>query len=238
VRKIVVIDGSIDPFQDQKSLMSGVGAPVIVDGGAHVGSSAVRYSHLFPEGKIYSFEPCKDTIKKFRDNLPNSRNVELVEAGLAEETGVKTLQLNGYGPTHSLLPRPENGKRYYPSDAVSVGEEQIDCIALDDFIRSREIDYIDILKLDVQGAELMVFDGAKTALEKEKIGIVFVETNFVRLYSQGALHFEVSERLSTYGYSLFRMYDFEYAKDGQLKFCNSLFLSDWKRKETLGLGDE
>lgn len=226
-----------DSFGDQKTLLGDIRHPVIIDGGAHVGSTAVEYLKKFPGAHIFSFEPFEESIEKFKKNIHSATNVELIPMGLSDSSGERTLYVNGYSPTNSLLQRPSTGKRYYPRKAAGVGECLIQTVSIDDFIDSRKLEEVHILKLDVQGAELLVLKGAEKALNQNKIGLLCLELSFVPLYESGALYYEVSEFLSRFGYAIYRMYDFEYAADGQLRFCNAIFLGQGLRATSLDLTD-
>lgn len=220
-----------NPFRDQKKLLGDVPNPVIIDGGAHVGYTVVEYLKQLPAARIYAFEPFQESIDKFRKNLPDNPRVELVPLCLAESSGKRAFYINGYLPTNSLLPRPVSGTKYYPEQAATIGETQVECVTLDEFIESRGIEDVHILKLDIQGAELMALRGAEHALAAKKFRVLFLEIAFVSLYESGVMYFELAEFLASYGYSIYKMYDFESADDGQLQFCNAIFLSDEARAE-------
>lgn len=212
-----------NPFVDQRRLLNGVDKPTVIDGGAHVGTTAVEYLKQFPGARIFSFEPFQESIEGFKRNI-RATSVELIPMALSDRSCERTLYINGYSPTNSLLPRPQSGKRYYPENAAMVGESTIRCTSIDEFIEGRGLDKVHILKLDVQGAELLALQGAKNALRSQMFRLIFAELSFVQLYDAGALYYDVSSFLADYDYTLYRMYDFAYADDGQVRFCNALYI--------------
>lgn len=225
-----------DPFLDQKLLLAEIPSPMIIDAGAYVGATVAEYRRCFPKARIFSFEPSAESCARFRANIKNWDNLSLIEKALAETSGYARLYRTHYAPTHSLLPRPVEGKHYFPRNAAARDSVEVACITLDDFMSEEGIDHIDILKLDTQGSESRVLRGAKKTLSDSKISLVFTEVNFVTLYKDGALFHQLASELYQFGFSLYRFYDFEFADDGQLKFGNAIFLSpslrDIRRTDT------
>lgn len=89
--------------------------------------------------------------------------------------------MNRSKATNSLL-KPKITSSFI--DEVAVYEKciKVTSITLDSFIEENNITEIDILKLDVQGGELMVFEGAKVALNHKKIKIIYSEIWFLEGY--------------------------------------------------------
>lgn len=219
-----------NPFADMKYLLRTEVTSTIVDGGAYVGPAAIEFQRAFPKAKVLAFEPSKDTWLKLHNNTRYSPLIVPICKALSDDTGSHAFHIMGYEPTHSLLSRPASGTQYFPNHAGAQSQTVVDCVRLDDYCCEHEIDRVNILKLDVQGAELKVLEGARNLLNAGKIDAVFIESTFVPVYEGGALFSEVHAILNAAGFSLFRMYDFGYADNGQLVFCNSLYLSESLRK--------
>jgi len=75
---------------------------------------------------------------------------------------------------------------------------------VDQFIQSRRIDHVDILHVDIQGAELEMMDGARVALRNACIDYLFIST-----HSQ-QIHYEIIDRLKEFGYRVEVTSDFDY----------------------------
>ena len=71
----------------------------------------------------------------------------------------------------------------------------------DDYVESRKIDYIDFLKVDVEGAEGVVLEGFKRTLEQEKVGIIQWEYGFANVVSKWLL-IDAYKFLLPYGFHL------------------------------------
>jgi FkbM family methyltransferase len=83
-------------------------------------------------------------------------------------------------------------------------KEEIDLVTLDSFCESEEIQEIDFLQIDVQGAALQVLQGAETLLSKS-VFAVQVEVEFSPLYKDEALFAEVDRYMRSQGFVLFDM---------------------------------
>ena len=212
------------------------GDPLIIDGGANLGQTSARYLERLPQARIHAFEPFPESFARLRERFQAEPGVTCHALGLDSESGRKTFYLNQHHGTHSLLPRPAGGKRYFMEGAGPMGETELDFVSLDafapGFLASGEA--IDLLKLDIQGGELRALKGARSLLSSGRIKMVYAEVQFVALYQDAPLYHEVAAFLAGLGYGLLDLFNMERAADGQLRFADGLFLSPEARRMLLG----
>jgi FkbM family methyltransferase len=145
-------------------------APVIFDVGAHYGESAAFFKKLFPRAKIYSFEPDPDSFALLSYSAIDG--VSYFNLALSDEDGTASFYRNKISHTNSLLKvnmksRDSIGvtKAIAQNDAQYLegfnAEIQVATMQLDSFSGQHSIDQIDLLKIDVQGAECRVLAGGK-----------------------------------------------------------------------------
>ena len=92
-----------------------------------------------------------------------------------------------------------------PPAHFSSGEEvEISCLSLDDYLSSGGIEGVDVIKMDVEGAELEVLQGAKGLLDKQK-PIIILEFNDQTLKPFGTSKRELANFLEKKGYQLYRI---------------------------------
>ena len=130
------IDGVNDFCNDDLS-------PYILDCGANVGVSVLRYKHLFPQAQIVTFEPDKELCSVLRRNLQanNAGDVEVVEAAVWTQDATIKFASGLVEAGHICTAEEEKG------DIVEVR-----AVRLADYLDRK----VDFLKLDIEGAELEV----------------------------------------------------------------------------------
>ena len=83
---------------------------------------------------------------------------------------------------------------------------------------------IDILKIDVQGAEIEVLKGALDMLKKGKIKLIYTETYFEQQYVNQPLFHDISQLLYKHNFVLQDIYDPYFSKNNML-WCDSIFVN-------------
>lgn len=136
---------------------------VILDVGANVGTHTLRFASEFAQ--VYSFEPNPRVFRQLERNLAINRlaNVTPLQVGLGREASVSPLfsiEKSNLGLATFLK------TEQYDLPLKQIGEARIE--VGDDFLRSRRIDRIDALKIDVQGYELEVLAGLRGTLEASR----------------------------------------------------------------------
>lgn len=223
-----------DPFAAQAALLRGREVRTVFDLGANRGETVARYRTLFPCATVFAFEPFSACVRSLEERFGGDPAVQLVQKAVAEAEGGATLFVSGGPSTHSLLPRPASGAQYHPERAALRGEEEVATTTLHAFCAERGIETIDVLKIDVEGAELRVLRGAKDLLARKAVSLLLLETMFVEHYAGQALYHELAGFLHDHGYSLFDLYDLRRsAQNGQLRWGNALFVSPELRESVL-----
>lgn len=119
---------------------------VIVDLGANVGDTAIFYSILFPEAKIFAVEPNPQVYAKLEENTKDFPNIRICKYAVSDKTGKIDLY---FGDSHlgSSIKQREQNKNSI----------EVDVYSLEDFYIKGNIkeisEKIDILKFDIEGAE-------------------------------------------------------------------------------------
>jgi hypothetical protein len=148
---------------------------------------------------------------------------------VSDYVGKTKLYVNADLTCNSFFPRPACGPRYYPEKAENIGEIIVDMTTIDHFCNQANIERIDILKLDIEGAEIKALSGACDILSKHAVYLIYTEVMFVSHYEGGCMFGELGGFLEKYGYTLFNLYNLKRAKNGQLRWGNAIFLSPQAR---------
>lgn len=175
---------------------------VIFDIGACTGEDSVRYAKLFPNANVYSFEPREDNIEIMNGLLKDYglKNITVVPVALSENKGIAKFYLSSGNPQNheedwdhgnkssSLLPPSKHMKEYFSwLEFNSFIEVETD--TLEDYCARNNIFKIDLIHMDVQGAELSVLEGAKSILDSIKL--IWLEVENVTLYENQPLRWDI-----------------------------------------------
>ena len=211
-------------FESQKPFFVNTPNPVIFDIGAYIGEVTSIYKNIFPQSAIYCFEPFTDSFQKLK-KLCTDSSITAYQIAMSDKEGTALLNINTDLSCNSLFPRPEGGFRYFSKDSENTGQIEVPTATLDSFCEKTKILAIDILKIDVEGAELKVLTGASGLLANQAVKLIYLEVMFIAHYRQGCLFHKVADLLSNYNYSLFNLYNLKRASNGQLRWGNAIFIN-------------
>lgn len=151
-------------------------ARVIFDVGAHQGR-ITEYYLKYTQATIYAFEAEPGNYRVLKARLAVSR-VKPVHAAVFNRSGEVGLNLAGRSTMHSLLKPTDQYLAERAKTRRPRGIVKVPAITLDDFCAERKIDRIDILKVDTEGTDLAVLEGARRLFEEKRIGFVCIELMF------------------------------------------------------------
>lgn len=166
---------------------------VVLDIGAHLGYYTRIFSRLVGKsGRVFAFEPCPENIPVLRYNLSRAQycNVKIIEKAVSAENGKATLFIAPGHSMHSL------NAGYTPEQ----GRVTVDTIALDKFMPLNQIDQVDFIKIDVEGAEPLVLKGMRQIVRNSPGLTMLVEYNPVALRAGGFDPLEMLVVLSDMGF--------------------------------------
>lgn len=199
--------------------------PLIFDVGANVGQSISIFKKSFPQSVIHSFEPNPDMFSLLEEKWGGDNDIALYPYALNSKSGIFPFHVTNVPEASSLLPPDPKLIKLSVDKKYNSRIIDVECATLDTFCFKNKISSIDLLKLDVQGAELEVLKGAKDLLQKEKISVLYVEAGFAEAYT-GQMEFkDLMIFCSEYGFQLWDISPFLYTRTGRLWWANTLFLN-------------
>tara|TARA_B100002051_G_C16544750_1_gene539399 strand:+ start:48 stop:836 length:789 start_codon:yes stop_codon:yes gene_type:complete len=217
-----------DPYKDQKHLLGDIDNIIIFDVGAHIGNTVKKYKSVFPNSKIFAFEPSEKPYQRLLDIFKNDKEILISHYALSNNCNIKTLFLSSSNNLNSLK---KPNKRAWGFDKKQT--IKVETNTINHFCAKNIIKHINILKLDVQGSELDVLEGAKSMLLSQKIDLVYIEWQVVPLYNNHALYYEIGNYMGKFGYELFNIYNINEARSGQIRWGDAIFTSKKLREGML-----
>jgi FkbM family methyltransferase len=136
---------------------------IIVDAGANIGATSVYFANKFPRAKIIAVEPEQSNFEMLKKNASYYPNIVPVQAALWRENKKLSLANPGTG-NWGYQTRERNGGGVDP---------EVDGITIDRLMERYHCDYIDILKVDIEGAEKEVFENPGAWIGK--VGGIIIE---------------------------------------------------------------
>lgn len=134
-----------------------------IDVGAHYGETTVGYANHNPGLTIYAFEPNLRVAAKLMGRAPN---YVVIPMAVTERDGVADFHVNAFDQSSSLLPMNMEAAGAWTGGEVfkELCTVSVPTIRLDTFMNLMQIDKVDFLKIDAQGADLMVVKSAGSRL--------------------------------------------------------------------------
>lgn len=210
----------IDLYEDIAGALPATTIDVVFDVGAHVGESSLRYLREFPAARIYSFEPVAETFRRLRAALP--ARVECLQVALGPSRTTGRIVHQGHDDMYYLL----DSSRDAPRDVLL---EEVRVETLDAVCESRNIPRISFLKVDTEGSDLGVLEGAATLLRAQRVDIVQVEAGMNGRNRHHVPFARFVELLEPMGYFLFGIYEQVQewpTREPHLRRTNPVFVSE------------
>lgn len=172
-----------------------------LDIGAHHGLYTLLASKLVgPNGRVFAFEPSTRERKALRLNvgLNRSRNVVIEGLALGNEEGEGTLYVVDGHETGCNSLRP-------PASPSATSPVSVRVSSLDQWLGTQKVKTVDFIKLDVEGGELSVLQGAQGLLESPPRPVILLEVQDIRTKPWGYRAGEIINYLSAKGYRWFSL---------------------------------
>ena len=200
--------------------------PVIFDLGANVGQTTERYLEAFPSARLFSFEPGDEAYAQLAHRFDQHPQVRAEKFAVAEQNGRATYYVNAGSTTNSLLPTSNQCHHYMaPQRTRNVCETKVPTISLDSYCQQHAIAQIDILKMDIQGAEELALRGASRLLGEHRISLIYSEVLFGELYESQASFDDLCRLLRGHGYRLHSLDNITRGKDDLLSYGDAIFVA-------------
>ena len=141
----------------------------IIDAGANVGFSPVYFAHRFPEASIVAIEPNSANFESLKRNTSNYKNIQLHNKGL----WYRDAQL------YITNPNSPGQNDYIVAETDKDTKDSFPAISIGSIMKQNKWETLDLLKVDIEGAEREVF-GFNYAewLPKTKVIIIELHDNF------------------------------------------------------------
>jgi FkbM family methyltransferase len=144
-----------------------------IDVGANSGIFSIVAAKLVGDnGRVYSFEPSSREYLKLQENvLINALEKIIISEKLGVSSRNEKAVLNIATDCHNGQNTICNEFAY--ENVESGRTETIDCVSLDEYVKANNINNIKLIKVDVEGAEILVLNGANNLISSQRPIIIF-----------------------------------------------------------------
>ena len=191
-KTITFLINFIDRYYHQKKIynfLKNFKIKTIFDVGAHKGEFLKLIKKIENFEKIYSFEPQKKIYQNL--NLLSVENkIFCFNFALSNNNGIRNLKINKISST-STFSEINNQSLWYKIKSFIVRgslestfnyDEKVNVMKLDDFCNDHKISNIDLLKIDTEGHEKEVLEGALNLIKEKKIKYILLEFHLSKMY--------------------------------------------------------
>jgi len=204
-------------------LMSSCGINLIFDVGANIGQFAEEIRKMGYKGRIVSFEPLTSAYRELGKKAAGDPGWDTVNIALGSEDGQSRINISENSYSSSILDMMPTHQKAEPSSQY-IGKEDITIRKMDSIFNQyyHEGDRL-YLKVDTQGYEKHVIDGAENSLDK--VICIQMELSLVPLYEGELLMVDMIDWMSKKCFFPWALEaEFADPETGQLLQVNSIFV--------------
>ena len=141
-------------------LVKGISPKVICDVGANIGATSVFFALSYPNSSIFSFEPTSINFNLLKKNVKEFPNINAYQFGIYNQNKSQDIYIDRKSPGRNSIFRNWNEGNLI---------EQIQLINLSQFLEKKQLDSVDIIKIDTEGCELPILLSLKRYIPKIKV---------------------------------------------------------------------
>ncbi|MDQ3193232.1 MAG: FkbM family methyltransferase [Bacteroidota bacterium] len=194
---------------------------IYVDIGAHKGHFFDLIKSCRKIERAVLVEPIPNLFNDLSLKYKSDINISVVNKIIMDETGYLDFFINKLPETSSIYKFKESIKEI---DTIETGiSKKISASAcsLDELAKETSVNHIDLLKIDVQGAEHLVLNNGDTILKNTKL--IWIEVSFKPLYEGSSTFFDIYNILDKKGFALIEIHPGYRSSKNELLQADALF---------------
>jgi FkbM family methyltransferase len=199
ISRVILENGAWEPDTWQAIRRHLTSGATFVDVGAHIGYYSLKSAPLVgPQGHVIAVEPNPGTVRELRDNIQASRAsvVRVAPVACSDEEGT----LEFFAAPRANTGQASLSKANASQRGQAVATYRVRARPLDAIINDAGVSRVDVVKIDVEGAEFLVLKGALETLSRYH-PVVIVELIDRQLQSMGTSADQVAALLTSHGYT-------------------------------------
>jgi len=184
---------------------------VVLDIGSRWGEDSQKLQCLFPNAEVYAFECTPFSIDLWKKDIKNN-GIHLIEKAVSNYTGDVVFNTNDFTKCHTIHSHGNQGANSifkinpeFPYESYIQHQIIVPCTTIQDWAKENNIEKIDVVWIDAQGAELMAFQGMGDLIKT--IRVIHTEVEFLPIYIGQPLFPEVDVFIRSQGFKFVGLED-------------------------------
>ena len=192
-----------------------------LDVGAYEGEFTDSVLSYFAPERVWLVEADPDQATSLQTKYREESRVKVIPAAIADRSGTLEFHVNAHRPSSSLMPIATQTAGVFQKEMNEARVVRVPALSLDELFERESLPDIDLMKVDIQGAERLLIQGGSKSLKR--IRSVFMEVWFKECYQGSALFPEVQTLMTGSGFKLRSFHEFRKGSDGNLVYSNALY---------------
>lgn len=212
---------------------------VVFEFGSRYGEDTVELARTYSKATVYAFECNPKSLSGLKEKIKPFPNIVLTEKAIVDKNGVvefyqideektKTTWVDGNQGASSVF--KASGK--YPVEKYSQKLIKVEAITLESFMQNNNIFSVDIMWVDIQGAELMALKGLGDNIKALKL--LHLEVEFIEIYKGQPLFSAIHSYLSEHGFCQIG-FSAKTHYSGDVIYANTRFFDNTSLKSAVNL---
>ena len=193
-----------------------------MDIGAHHGEFTAHALNYFDPERVWLVEAIPDLANALQTRWAADRRCRVLPVAVTDRSGEVTFRFNRHLASSSLLPVDAVAARHFAKDLSEEKTITVPGVSLDDLFARESIGAVDLMKVDIQGAERLLIQGGQHALRT--VSVLSMEVLFEPLYQGCSLFGELHELLRALGFHLHGFHGWRRGPQGFLLYADAVFV--------------
>lgn len=155
---------SIFQFQEYALPLKNFSPKLILDCGGNIGCAAVYFANVYPNSKIYSIEPEKNNFKLLKYNTSQYKNITPINSAVWDKETFIRVEDKGYGTWGFMT-----------FETAKDDPAAFTTVTVSKLLKESGCNEIDLLKVDIEGAEKEVFGAVDVDEWLSKVNVITIE---------------------------------------------------------------
>jgi FkbM family methyltransferase len=163
---------------------------VVMDIGANIGIYTILLSHIYPKAKIIAIEASPTIFEMLRSNcklnnllFPSGSNVLLINKAISDKDDITTEFYEKHSMSTMLKEFLTNLSSTILTNQDELNKKLVRTVTIDNLVETIGVNEISLLKIDVEGAEVLALKGAIKTLTHKKIKNMVIEYHSLENYN-------------------------------------------------------